>query len=127
MNHVCPARRRVEVRSKNEHFLIPLKSIFFLNATFSLDGNNIGCPASQRAIQVNIQIMRTFTKLREILVSNKDLARRLDELEKKYDKQFKIVFEAIRQLMAPPETTKRKIGFHLKEKQVRYGKKGAGK
>ena len=74
---------------------------------------------------VNIQIMRTFTKLREILVSNKDLARRLDELEKKYDGQFQVVFEAIRQLMIPPETPKRKIGFHLKEKQASYSKKGA--
>lgn len=80
---------------------------------------------SQRAILVNIQIMRTFTKLREILVSNKDLARRLNDLEKKYDGQFKIVFEAIRQLMAPPKTPKRKIGFHLKEKQASYSKKGA--
>ena len=80
---------------------------------------------SERAIQVNIQIMRIFTKLRELLVSNKDLARRLDDLEKKYDGQFKIVFEAIRQLMTPQETPKRKIGFHLKEKQASYSKKGA--
>ncbi len=76
---------------------------------------------SKRAIQVNIQIMRTFTRLREIMGSHKDLARRLDDLEKKYDGQFKIVFEAIRQLMAPPQKPKRKIGFYLKEKQARYG------
>ena len=80
---------------------------------------------SERAIQVNIQIMRIFTKLRELLVSNKDLARRLDDLEKKYDGQFKIVFEAIRQLMIPPETHKRKIGFELKENGQDMGKRGA--
>jgi len=63
---------------------------------------------SPRAVQVNIQIMRTFAKLREIISRHKDLARRLDELEKKYDAQFKIVFDAIRQLMAPPEPEPRK-------------------
>jgi hypothetical protein len=66
---------------------------------------------SKRAIQVNIQIMDTFVRLRQMLASNKDLARRLDELEKKYDKQFKIVFDAIRELMKPPEPKKRPIGF----------------
>ncbi|MEK6726814.1 MAG: ORF6N domain-containing protein [Deltaproteobacteria bacterium] len=66
---------------------------------------------SERAIRVNIQIMRTFTKLREMLASNKELAKRLDEMEKKYDSQFKGVFDAIRQLMASPEPKKKKIGF----------------
>ena len=66
---------------------------------------------SPRAVQVNIQIMRTFAKLREIMSQHKDLARRLNELEKKYDAQFKIVFDAIRQLMATPEPKKRPIGF----------------
>jgi hypothetical protein len=61
---------------------------------------------SDRAIEVNIQIMRTFVKLREMIASHKDLAQRLDELEKKYDKQFSIVFEAIR-----PEPKRKKIGF----------------
>ena len=81
--------------------------------------------SSEQAITVNIMIMRAFVKLREMVASNRDLARRLDGLEKKYDGQFKIVFEAIRQLMTPPESPKRKIGFHLKEKQARYSKKGA--
>jgi len=77
---------------------------------------------SPRAIQVNIQIMRTFAKLREIISQHKDLARRLDELEKKYDAQFKIVFDAIRQLMAPaePETPKKRIGFLVEEPKVPY-------
>jgi hypothetical protein len=78
---------------------------------------------SPRAVQVNIQIMRTFAKLREIISQHKDLARRLDELEKKYDAQFKIVFDAIRQLMAPPEPQppKRRIGFLVEEPHVPYG------
>lgn len=71
---------------------------------------------SRRAVQVNIQIMRTFAKLREILTKHKDLARRLDDLEKKYDAQFKIVFDAIRQLMADPLKPKKRIGF-LREKE----------
>jgi hypothetical protein len=78
---------------------------------------------SDRAIEVNIAIMRAFVKLREMISTNKDLTRRLDELEKKYDGQFKIVFDALRSLMAPPMKPKRKIGFDLKEKQTRYGKK----
>jgi hypothetical protein len=77
---------------------------------------------SPRAVQVNIQIMRTFAKLREIIYQHKDLARRLDELEKKYDAQFKIVFDAIRQLMAPPEPEppKKRIGFLVEEPHVPY-------
>jgi len=66
---------------------------------------------SQRAIQVNIEIMRAFIRLRQILASHADLARKLDALEKKYDAQFKEVFEAIRQLMKPPEPKRRPIGF----------------
>ena len=77
---------------------------------------------SPRAVQVNIQIMRTFAKLREIMSQHKDLARRLDELETKYNAQFKIVFDAIRQLMAPPEPEppKKRIGFLVEEPQVPY-------
>ncbi len=75
---------------------------------------------SKRAIRVNIEIMRAFVRLRQILASNKELAKRLDELEKKYDVQFKIVFDAIRQLMKPPETKKRPIGFLVEEPKVPY-------
>jgi hypothetical protein len=66
---------------------------------------------SERAVQVNIQIMRSFVRLREILASNTELAKKLEDLEKKYDGQFKIVFDAIRALMAVPEHKKRPIGF----------------
>jgi len=75
---------------------------------------------STRAVKVNIEIMRTFVRLRQILASNTQLARKLDALEKKYDTQFKVVFDAIRQLMAPPEPKKRKIGFLVKERAARY-------
>jgi len=66
---------------------------------------------SERAVQVNIAIMRAFVKLREMLASHRDLTRRLDEMEKKYDAQFKGVFDAIRELMRPPERPRRRIGF----------------
>ena len=66
---------------------------------------------SERAIQVNIAIMRAFVQLREMIGSNKGLARRLNELEKKYDSQFRVVFEAIRELMAEPEPKVKRIGF----------------
>ena len=67
---------------------------------------------SKQAIQVNIQIIKAFVKLRKMLSSHTELRRKLEEMEKKYDKQFKIVFSAIKQLMAPPEKPKRRIGFH---------------
>jgi hypothetical protein len=66
---------------------------------------------SSRAVRVNIEIMTAFVKLREILATHKDLARKLQELEKKYDEQFRSVFEAIRQLMVIEEKPKRRIGF----------------
>jgi hypothetical protein len=66
---------------------------------------------SDRAISVNIQIMRTFTRLRELLATHRDLRQRIEEMEKKYDKQFRVVFEAIRALMDSPKKKKGKIGF----------------
>jgi len=77
---------------------------------------------SKRAIKVNIEIMRAFVRLRRLVASHADLARKLDALEKKYDAQFKIVFDAIRQLMASPEpeTSKRRIGFIVEEPKVPY-------
>jgi hypothetical protein len=69
---------------------------------------------SERAVEVNIQIMRTFVRLRELLASNADLNRRLDELERNYDAKFKIVFDAIRTLLTSPNKKTRRIGFHTK-------------
>ena len=73
---------------------------------------------SERAILVNIEIMRAFVKLRQLLASNAELSRRLNELESKYDKQFRVVFDAIRQLMATPARGRKEIGF-----RSRAGKK----
>lgn len=66
---------------------------------------------SKRAIQVNIHIMRTFTKLRTLLSTHKDLQRKIEEMEKKYDQQFRVVFDAIRALITPPAPKRKKIGF----------------
>jgi len=73
---------------------------------------------SPRAVQVNIAIMRAFVKLREMLASHQDLARRLEEMEKKYDSHFKVVFDAIRELMKPPpEKARPRIGFRPDDEQ----------
>jgi hypothetical protein len=80
---------------------------------------------SERAVQVNIAIMRAFVRLREILETNRELARKFEELEArvgKHDEQIGSIIEAIRQLMVPPEKSRREIGFHVREKATRkYG------
>jgi hypothetical protein len=75
---------------------------------------------SKRAVQVNIEIMRTFVRLRQMLASHVDLARKLNSPEKKYDAKFKMVFDAIRELMAPPKPNRKVIGF---QSNVRKKKK----
>jgi hypothetical protein len=76
-----------------------------------------GVLRSRRAVQVNVEIMRSFVRLRKMLASNEDLARQLADLERKYDGQFRVVFEAIRQLMTPaPPAKKRAIGFKADKK-----------
>lgn len=67
---------------------------------------------SERAIRVNIQIMRAFVQLRKMLLTNADLRKKIEQMEEKYDKQFAIVFQAIKQLLKPPRHT-RAIGFHI--------------
>ncbi|MBU4561343.1 hypothetical protein KKG20_03620, partial [bacterium] len=66
---------------------------------------------SDRAIQVNIQIMRTFTKLREMLLTHKELKRKIEAMERKYDQRFRIVFEALRNLLETPTKKIKEIGF----------------
>jgi hypothetical protein len=78
---------------------------------------------SPTAIRVNIEIMRAFVRLRQMLATNANLDRRLNELEKKYDAQFKVVFDAIRQLMATTPSSRKKIGFQLRERRATYGKR----
>jgi hypothetical protein len=76
---------------------------------------------SERSIRVNIAIMRAFVQLRLLLASHEDLARKLEELEKKYDNQFRVVFDAIRQLIVPPEPKRKQIGFHVRDAQADSG------
>jgi hypothetical protein len=81
---------------------------------------------SKRAVQVNIEIMRAFVRLRQIISTHKELTQKLAELERRigtHDEQIQVIFEAIRQLMIPPETKRRKIGFLVSEKAARYERK----
>ena len=78
---------------------------------------------SERAVKVNIAIMRAFVKLREMLDKNRELAEKFSDLEQrvgKHDEEITAILEAIRQLMAPPEKPRREIGFHVREKAPRY-------
>jgi len=81
---------------------------------------------SERAIDVNVEIMRAFVRLRQMLASHKDFAHRIADLEKKYDKQFKVVFDAIRALMTRPTSPSKPIGFQVKEKGAVYKTKKGG-
>ncbi len=119
------AEEKSEVVANCDH-LIKLKFSPYLPYAFSEHGalmlaNVLNSP---KAVQVSVQIVRTFIRLREILTTHKDLARKLEEMEKKYDQQFKVVFEAIRQLITAPDSLqdkpKRQIGFRVEEPRVRY-------
>jgi hypothetical protein len=82
---------------------------------------------SKRAIDVNIAIMRAFVQLRKMIASNNKLAQKLTELEQhleSHDELIQAIFEAIRQLMTPPEKPRKKIGFMVKEKKAAYGRRG---
>ena len=72
---------------------------------------------SPRAVEMSIFVVRAFVKLREMLSSHKDLKRKIEEMEKKYDSQFKIVFTAIKELMSPPQKPVRKIGFKTEKEK----------
>jgi DnaJ-domain-containing protein 1 len=81
---------------------------------------------SERAIEVNIEIMRAFVRVREMLGARRELAARLKELESRiqdHDEQIQAIFEAIRQLMTPPEKPRKRIGFEVSEPKGRYGKR----
>jgi 3-dehydroquinate dehydratase len=79
-----------------------------------------GVLRSPRAVEVNIAVMRTFVKMRRMLESSEELSRKLAELESRYDEQFRVVFEAIHELMIPPEPKKNPIGFHVNEEPGVY-------
>jgi len=78
---------------------------------------------SPRAVQVNIEIMRAFVRLREVTATNRELAQKLAELERRiasHDEEIQTIFEAIHQLMTPPEKPRKEIGFHVKEDGAPY-------
>jgi len=75
------------------------------------------------AVQASVQVVRAFVRLREVMGAHRDLARKLEEIEKKYDAQFKTVFEAIRALMTPPDKPRRSIGFRVEEAAAAYGRR----
>jgi hypothetical protein len=78
---------------------------------------------NDKAVQINIQIMRVFIKFRAMLSAHKDLDRKIDEMERKYDNRFQIVFETLDQLINIKAKQKKKIGFTVKEKLDEFGKK----
>ena len=78
---------------------------------------------SPRAVEMSVFVVRAFIRLRQWLVNYAELSRRLELMEKKYDSQFNVVFEAIRQLMTSPEKQPKKIGFQLREKRAAYGRR----
>jgi len=88
-----------------------IETLKFSKSVMVFTEHGVAVLNSPMAVQVNIQIIRTFAKLRQIMTQHKDLARRMGALEKQYDKQFKVVFDAIRQLMTLPDKNKGKIGF----------------
>ncbi len=108
-NNVLSIRSQIVTLKKSHHFK-------YLPYAFTEHGVAMlsSVLRSERAICVNIEIMRAFARLRQILSSHADLARKLDTLERNYDHQFKIVFDAIRQLMMPPAPPAKRIGFELK-------------
>lgn len=76
-----------------------------------MSGHALKRPESERAIEVNIAIMRAFVKMRQLLSTHEELKKKIEEMESKYDEQFQVVFEAIRQLLAEEEKPTRRIGF----------------
>ncbi|MGH8633154.1 MAG: ORF6N domain-containing protein [Burkholderiales bacterium] len=104
---------KTEVVTNCDH-LVRLKFSYALPYAFSEHGAIMAANVlnSTRAIQTSVHVVRAFVRLRQMISTNKELAKRLDELEARYDRQFKAVFDAIRELMAPPEPAKkRRIGF----------------
>ena len=82
---------------------------------------------SPRAVEMSVFVVRAFVRLRQWLAGHAELSRRLDDLERKYDSQFRVVFDAIRQLMAPPRRKRKEIGFHVREPRVVYKVRRGGR
>jgi len=125
------AEEKSEVVAKCDH-LSRLKFSRTLPHAFAEHGAIMAASVlnTPRAIEASIFVVRAFVKLREVLATHKQLARKFRELEKHikdHDEKIEVIFEAIRQLMVPPEKPKRKIGFEVKERKEPYGKRGRKK
>ena len=109
-------------RMRSQYVTASKRNVRYLPLVFTEQGIAMlsGILNSERAIDVNIAIMRAFIRLRSLVSANKKLSSRLDELEKKYDEQFKVVFDAIRALMSVPESPEKHIGFTAKDPQSSY-------
>jgi len=105
------------VTSKSDKISLRHKFMVFTEQGFAMLSSVL---KSGRAVHVNIQIMRAVTQLRKMLSTHEGLKRKIESMEKKYDHQFQIVFEAIKQLLQTEETPKKKIGFTVKERQKAY-------
>lgn len=117
---------RDEIRNISQ-FVISSPDLKYSKSVYAFTEQGVamlsGVLNNPRAVHVNIAIMRTFVQLRQMLASNAGLARKLADLEKKYDAQFKVVFDAIRQLMNPPEPARKRIGFDIRESRATYALK----
>lgn len=109
---------KTEVVAKCDH-LARIKFSPFLPYAFTEHGALMLANVlnSEKAVQASVQVVRAFVRLRRMLVSNPELARKLDALEKKYDAQFRVLFDAIRELMMPAEEKRREIGFRVKREK----------
>ena len=115
------AAEKAEVITKCDH-LRPLRFSPSLPHAFTEHGAIMLASLlnTQIAVEASVHVVRAFVRLRELLSPHKDLARKLEELETKYDAQFKVIFDAIRQLMTPPVKLRRSIGFRVEEARPRY-------
>ena len=114
---------REEIRNISQ-FVISSADLKFSKSVYAFTEQGVamlsGVLNSPCAVQANIAIMRTFVQLRRLLATHAGLTRKLADLEKRYDSQFKVVFDAIRELMTPPEPPRKRIGFHLRESRAKY-------
>jgi hypothetical protein len=113
-----------EIANMVSHFVIPSKKYLGGAKPMAFTEQGVAMLStvlkSERSVLVNIEIMRTFVKLRKIVLLHKDLERKLYEMEFRYDAKFKIVFDALSELMKPYEIEKKELGFKVKETKVKY-------
>ena len=133
---LAPALRppcREEIGAENISQIVTCSTLKHARHVFAFTEQAVAMPSSvlnsPRALQVNIEIMRAFVRLREVMATSRELAQKLGELERRiagHDEEIQTIFEAIRQLMRPPEPPRKEIGFHIKEDGLPYRIKWRG-